>query len=212
MRNTLTIISFLFFSTFLMAQSNEWRVWGGIKTSSLRQGSQPFYITYEDYSRIVNAIQPIQLSTYSLVYSHKISTKWHLSLGLNYNKKGFKAIFYDSSPSVATSKINVIRDYWGFLIGTRYNIYQKNSWKMNIEILANPEFAKLELQDVKKFAVSSIALLNIEKQISGNFSIVLNPFFETSLMKYKSYTFDESFQYSPYGYGLMAGIKYSISK
>ena len=211
MRNTLTIIIFLFFTNFLLAQSNGWRVLGGVKMSSRWQGSQAYYIRSIDAYWQIDETEPIGLRTFSVIYSHKMSSKWDWSVGMNFNKKGFKEIgtFYDFPPSITAFKTNRIRDYMGALMGTRYNFYTKNTWKMYSEILFNPEFEKSGYIDAKKFAVSSIVLLNIEKQITSHLSIAINPFFETSLMHYNNSSEYHTFQYSPFGYGLMVGLKYS---
>ncbi len=210
MHKILTIINFIFFTNCLMAQSSGWRVLGGVKISS-RWQTQPYaQIHIDSYSQIEET-EPIALSTFSVIYSHEINSKWDWSIGMNFNKKGFKEIgtFHDFPPSVTAFKTNRIRDYIGGLMGARYNFYQKNTWKIYSEIFFNPEIEKSSYQDVKKFAVSSIVLLNIEKQIISHLTIALNPFFETSLMNYNKTSNYNTFQYSPYGYGLTVGFKYS---
>ena len=210
MRNTLIIINLFFFSNFLMAQSGEWRVLGGVKMSSKWQGSQAYSIIDTDVYWQIESTKPISLGTYSVIYSNKISSKLDWSVGINYNEKGFKekGLFYDFPSATFPFENNRIRQYIGLLAGVRYNFIQKGTWKLGIETLINPETEMQGYQDVKKTAVSSMNMLNIEKAVNKHFSIVLSPFFETSLMKYNKKGVTNPLNYTPYGYGLTLGLKY----
>lgn len=214
MRNTLTlIIGLLFLNGFLNAQSNSsLRFLGGIKNSTSWQGSQSYNLADIDAFLEIKKTSPINLASYFFIYSHKISSKWALDIGVSFNKKGFKAtgLLHDFPRSILPYEGKRIQEYGGFLIGGQCNFHQKGSWKFNIELLLNPEFERLDFLDMRKSVVSTIALLIIEKQINDNLSVSLNPFFETALMKYNKPS-SSTFQYTPYGYGLKLGLQYSIS-
>lgn len=211
MRYTLLFSIVLFLQNSLVAQSGEWRVLGGIKMSS-RWQSQAYGISGDDVFWQIESTEPISLGTYSLIYSRKISPKWAWSLGLNYNAKGIKqkGIFYDATvvPDRYIYAENRINKYIGSLIGVRYTFFDKKGWQFGTEVLMNPEIEMQGYGNMKKFALSSMAVLNIEKILNRHLSVLLNPFFESSLMPYSKKGTFGYFDYNPFGYGLTLGVKY----
>ncbi len=208
MRYTFLFTIIFFLQNLLVAQSSEWRVLGGVKMSS-RWQKQPYYIPGGDTYIQIDAIAPLQLETYSLIYSRPINAKWAWTVGLNYNAKGIKerGIFHDATtiPDHFAFENNNVMEYIGGLVGARYLFFDKKGWRFGAEMLMNPEIEMQGYRNLKKLAVSSLAVFNIEKAINPHFAVVLNPFFETSLMRY---TNSSSFAYNPFGYGLTLGLKY----
>lgn len=210
MRNLFTIIVLLFFTNFLVAQTSEWRVLGGFKNATSWQGSQSYTINDIDVAWDIYSTSPISAHTFSILYGHSFYPKWSWSVGININQKGYleKGIFKDAyEPTQRPYYNEKIRPYWGFLIGSQYEFYKKNSWACNIELLINPETEKYGYSDAKKWGLSSLLMLNIEKSISKHFAVSCIPLLETSMINYLKK--DSPIKYSPYSYGLMIGLKYS---
>ena len=210
MRYTLILILTFTISNVLIAQSGQWRFLGGVKMSSKWQ-QQQYGIFAEDVHWQIEDTEPINLATYSLIYSKKIQQKWEWSVGLNYNLKGYKVTgtLHDFTVGSIPLKENEIRQYAGILAGVGYLLFEKKNWRIGTELFINPEIELQGYHDVKKLAVSSVSLINFEKAFNKHFSIVLNPFFETSLMRYNnpSSLFGKN-RYNPFGYGLIFGFKY----
>lgn len=210
MRYTLLFTVILFLQNSLVAQSGEWRVLGGVKMSS-RWQKQPYSISDVDAGWHVQATQAINLGTYSLIYSRPIKTKWAWSVGLNYNAKGIKekGLSFDLTTELIprSFEYNKIIEYIGSLVGARYTFFDKKGWQFNAEMLLNPEIEMQGYHNMKKLAVSSMAVFNIEKALNSHFLVVLNPFFESSLMRYSKENTFGYFPYNPFGYGLMCGLK-----
>lgn len=198
----------MFLPNSLVAQSGEWRVLGGAKMSS-RWQKQPYNISGGDVFWHIKATQPIDLVTYSLIYSHPINAKWAWSVGINYNAKGFKekGIYFDPTIELIPHNFenNNIMKYIGGLVGARYTFVDKKGWRFGSEILLNPEIEKEGYRNLRKLAVSSLFLFNVEKTITPHLSLVLNPFVETGLMRYSK---SNEIAYTPFGYGLTLGVKY----
>lgn len=210
MRYTLLFTVILFLQNSLVAQSGEWRVLGGAKMSSKWQ-KQAYGFSGDDAALSVETTEPINLGTYSLIYSRPINLKWAWSVGINYNAKGLKekGTFFDATirPNYYNYEGNNVMKYIGSLVGARYTFFDKKGWQFNAEMLLNPEIEIQGYRSMKKLAVSSMAVLNIEKRINNHFSVVLNPFFESSLMPYSKKNTLFYFPYNPFGYGLMCGLK-----
>ena len=98
MRNTITIIGFLFFANYIVAQSGEWRVLGGIKNATSWQGSQSYTIKDIDVAWDIRSTSSISAHTFSILYSHSFYPKWSWSVGININQKGYieKGFFKDA--------------------------------------------------------------------------------------------------------------------
>ena len=177
MRNTLTIISFLFLTNFLMAQSGEWRVLSGVKISS-KWGQKPPYSRFgEDVFIDVEEVKPIVLSTFSAIYSNKLTSTFQWSLGFNYNNKGFREIgvgnLIGGGGSQYYNRKNTMH-YLGILGGVRCNFIQKDRWHIGFETLLNPEIQVQNYLDFTKLNLSTINMFYIEKKVNDHFSIVLN--------------------------------------
>ncbi len=211
MRKTLIFIALIFSNNFINAQSGEWRFLYGEKISSKWGQKPPYYLPAIDVSFAVNEVQSLNLGSSSIIYSKSLNSKFDWSLGINYNRKGFEEIgivndFGNQYPFSQKKVFNFI----GILAGFRYNFLEKNTWKIGIETLINPEMEVQGYGNLKKITLSSMSLLYVEKAINRHLAIAMNPFFETSLMDYnKTLRGYDPIKYKPYGYGLMIGIKYS---
>ena len=211
MRKTLIFIALLLLSNQIKAQSGEWRFLYGEKISSKWGQKPPYYLPAIDVSFAVNEIQSLNLGSSSIIYSRSLNSKFDWSLGIHFNRKGFKeiGIANDFGFQYAFSQKRVF-NFVGILAGFRYNFIKKNTWKFGIETLINPEMEVQGNGDLKKVTFSSMNMLYAEKAINRHLAIVVNPFFETSLMRYnKTLKGYDPIEYKPYGYGLMIGIKYS---
>ena len=213
MRNLFTISGFLFFANFLIAQSGEWRVLSGVKISSKWDSNIPYsptdadvpYVSYQHKSIICNSV--------SAIYTSKLSPHVDWNLGFHFNNKGFKQLEkHWSEMAVSNLEKNKIQYYSGILMGLRYNCFEKNTWKLSAEVFINPEINIRKYDYLKRIGISSIAQLSIEKHITKQIKLTFNPFFETALIAYNKKQVKLYEEYIPYGYGLMAGIKYNISK
>lgn len=213
-RYTCTVFALLFFTNLAVSQSAEWRILGGMKTSSMWLPFQPYKIYAEYTYWQIDKIEPVNLGSFSLLYSRNIKSKWACSLGINYNAKGYKekGTFYSLYPNSYPYEQNKVSKYMGVLIGIRYRLFEKNTWKMGSELFINPESEIRESYTIKKIAVSAIMMMNIEKTLNKHFSIEFNPFFETSLMNYSKRSISRQGANMNYfnGLGLMLGLKYSL--
>ena len=211
MRKTLIFIALIFLNTFTNAQSGEWRFLYGEKISSKWGQKPPYYLSAIDVGFAVDEIQSLNLGSSSIIYSQSLNSKFDWSLGIHYNRKGFREIgtLHDFGAKY-DYRNNQIMDFIGILAGFRYNFLKKNTWKLGVEAFVNPEIEVQGYRSLKKFPFSSMGMFYAEKAINRHLAIVVNPFFETSLMRYNKISgIFGSIEYKPYGYGLMIGIKYS---
>ena len=211
MRKTLIFITLLLLSNQIKAQSGEWRFLYGEKMSSKWGQKPPYTIPSDDVAFVVNEVQSLYLASSSIIYSRNLSSKFDWSLGIHYNRKGFREIgtLHDFGAKY-DYRNNQIMDFIGILAGFRYNFLKKNTWKLGVEAFVNPEIEVQGYRSLKKFPFSSMGMFYAEKSINHYLAIVVNPFFETSLMRYNKISgIFGSIEYKPYGYGLMIGIKYS---
>ena len=105
----------------------------------------------------IRSTSSISAHTFSILYSHSFYPKWSWSVGININQKGYieKGVFKDAyEPTQQTYYNKKVRPYWGFLIGSQYQFYKKNSWACNLELLINPEAEKYGYNDAKKWGLS----------------------------------------------------------
>ena len=211
MRKTLVFIALLLLSNLINAQSGEWRFLYGEKISSKWGQKPPYSIPSDDIAIGILEIKPLNLGSSSIIYSRKLISKLDWSLGIHYNLKGFREIgvIHDFGAKY-DYRNNKIMHFIGILAGFRYNFLKKDTWKLGVETFINPEIQIISTYSLKKIPISSMSLFYAEKSINRHLAIVVNPFFETSLMHYNKISgiFGSS-EYTPYGYGLMIGIKYN---
>ena len=211
MRKTLIFIALIFLNTFTNAQSGEWRFLYGEKISSKWGQKPPYYLSAIDVGFAVDEIQSLNLGSSSIIYSQSLNSKFDWSFGIQYNRKGFKeiGIFNDMGSEYPFSQKRVF-NFVGILAGFRYNFLKKNTWKLGIETLINPEMEVQGNGDLKKITFTSMNIFYVEKAINRHLAIIMNPFFEASLMDYnKTLRGYDPIEYKPYGYGLMIGLKYN---
>ena len=212
MRKTLIFITLLLLSNLIKAQSGEWHFLYGEKISSKWGQKPPYYLPAIDVGFAVNEIQSLNLGSSSIIYSQSLNSIFDWSLGIHYNRKGFKeiGIVNDMGNEYPFSQKKVF-NFVGILAGFRYNFLKKNTWKLGIETLVNPEMEVQGYGDLKKITLSSMNMFYVEKAINRHLAVVMNPFFETSLMDYNNKTLRgyDPVVYKPYGYGLMIGLRYS---
>ena len=66
--------------------------YGVEKISSKWEQKPPYYLPAVDVSLAVNEIQSLNLGSSSIIYSRSLNSKFDWSLGIHYNRKGFKEI------------------------------------------------------------------------------------------------------------------------